>query len=549
MKHFIRAISTSLALLTTISTCVISVNAKTNPFNLTRGTGCIEDTDTPSLDSNSGLSSSSHNLPKVVDLSTDESFPKVGDQGQYGSCTAWATTYYQFGYEVAAMNGWNAKNDTTKQFSPKWTYNIINNGVDEGSSYDSAYFLLSKQGAVRFSEFTPSNNVNKTDTSEFTEWYLDTNGMKNALKYRISDYYHRSFANTRTAETPIVSPNSACLTTMKSLLNSGKILTISTDFGEWDYQNLTSQYKSSLNGQYVCIKQYDPDGKRSGHAMAIVGYDDNISYDLNGDGVIQTYEKGAFKIVNSWGTNYGNDGFIWVMYDALNKVSNTDKQNVSTRKPIFDSYGYYYINVEEYSLDLIAEVSLSQTTRNEVKLKLGQSDYSSTAPSNYAYTMLQYNGGDNFNFSGLSNSKSSATFVFDYGTLLKAEMSRQNFYVTITDKDTGNPTTINSIKLIVKRGKNVVNDTINKVIDRYAILYKYSLGKVGDINNDNIIDTRDITDLQNYLSGTLDLSANDKLVADVNGDGEISVNDVLALQYYVAGINDNFANGIFVELS
>lgn len=28
MKHFIRAISTSLALLTTISTCVISVNAK-----------------------------------------------------------------------------------------------------------------------------------------------------------------------------------------------------------------------------------------------------------------------------------------------------------------------------------------------------------------------------------------------------------------------------------------------------------------------------------------------------------------------------------------
>jgi len=162
--------------------------------------------------------------------------------------------------------------------------------------------------------------------------------------------------------------------------------------------------------------------------------------------------------------------------------------------------------------------------------------------------MLQYNGGDNFNFSGLSNSKSSATFVFDYGTLLKAEMSKQNFYVTITDKDTGNPTTINSIKLIDKSGKNVVNDTINKVIDRYAILYKYSLGKVGDINNDNIIDTRDITDLQNYLSGTLDLSANDKLVADVNGDGEISVNDVLDIQYYVAGFTDSFANGHFVKL-
>ena len=54
---------------------------------------------------------------------------------------------------------------------------------------------------------------------------------------------------------------------------------------------------------------------------------------LNEDGIIQNYEKGAFKIVNSWGERYGNDGYMWVMYDALNRVSNATNQNVPNREP------------------------------------------------------------------------------------------------------------------------------------------------------------------------------------------------------------------------
>jgi hypothetical protein len=38
-----------------------------------------------------------------------------------------------------------------------------------------------------------------------------------------------------------------------------------------------------------------------GHAMCVVGYDDNR-------------HGGAFEIQNSWGTNWGNDGYIWVKY-------------------------------------------------------------------------------------------------------------------------------------------------------------------------------------------------------------------------------------------
>ena len=558
MKNFIRVVSTSLAILTSISTCVISVNATTNPFNLNCGTGYIKDTDEPVSDTGSGISAPSHTLPKTVDLSESDSFPCIRTQGQYKSCTSWATTYYQFGYEVAAMNGWNAKNDPTKQFSPKWTYNIVNEGKDKGTNFAVNYSLLSSQGAVRYSEFQPYSDIdpNSKTESEYTEWYLNKDGMKNALQYRISDYWHLYFANHHTANTPIISADSPCLTIMKSMLNSGKVLTFSTNIDDWDYEQLKKQYDSTLNGQYVCVKSYNIDGKESGHAMAIVGYDDNICYDLNGDGIIQKYEKGAFKIVNSYGKKYGNDGFMWVMYDALNKVSNAENQNVENREPVIDEYGYYFINVEKYSLDLVAEVTLSQTTRNNVLAKTGQSEPSAITANDWHFTLLKCNGGE-YNFTGLGKNRTLATFVFDYSNLYKEDLSRQNFYLMINDNNFNNTdntpidnsTYIKDIKLIEKSGKTVVDDKVYKNIDNSYALFKYRLGKVGDVNNDNVIDARDITDLQKYLSGSLNFSADDILVADINGDGEININDVLALQYYIAGIDDTFANGVFVQLN
>lgn len=544
MKRHIKFISIALATMLSLSVGAVSAKAATNPFNLNYAMGAIKDTQTPVLDENSeNAPSGAVLLPSSVDLSLSESFPSVGNQGSVGSCTAWASTYYQFGYQVASMNSWDAKNDPTKQFSPKWTYNLCNNGINKGSLYSTIYSVLANQGAVRYSEFAPSGVATK---AEYGTWYLDTEGMKRALQYRISDYEHLCFADVE-ASTPITNSKSACLNVMKSLLNSGNVLTFQTDFGEWDYMKLSSQYNSALNGQYVCIKHYDPDDKWSGHAMAIVGYDDNISYDLNEDGIIQNYEKGAFKIVNSWGEQYGNDGYMWVMYDALNRVSNATNQNVPNREPIFDDYAYNIITVEEYPLDLVAEVTISQSCRNQIKLKLGQSETDITTPQYTQNTLFNYSGGA-YNYSGLSTTPMEATFAFDYGNLCNSEITRKNYYISINDLYSGNSTHIKNIKLIDSTGKTVTNDNVNDIFDRGTKLYSYRIGMVGDVNNDGYIDSRDITDLQSYLSGNIDFTSDDMLVADVNGDGEISVNDVLDIQHYVAGFTDSFANGHFVKL-
>ena len=54
---------------------------------------------------------------------------------------------------------------------------------------------------------------------------------------------------------------------------------------------------------------YTNDSDISGHAMTIVGYDD---YKFGG----------AFQIMNSWGTGFGDNGYVWIKYkDFTNVVS------------------------------------------------------------------------------------------------------------------------------------------------------------------------------------------------------------------------------------
>ena len=70
--------------------------------------------------------------------------------------------------------------------------------------------------------------------------------------------------------------------------------------------------------------------------MTLVGYNDNLWIDVNGNNTVDTGEMGAFKIANSWGEGYGNDGFMWIAYDALN-LATAVSDGPTTRTRIFTS--------------------------------------------------------------------------------------------------------------------------------------------------------------------------------------------------------------------
>ena len=97
-------------------------------------------------------------LPRSVDNSTRLSFPPIGNQGSEGSCVAWASTYYQASHEIGLLNGHNNKASFNGVLSPKWTYNILNNGEDGGLNVIDAYELLAQNGAVSIVNFPYDGN-------------------------------------------------------------------------------------------------------------------------------------------------------------------------------------------------------------------------------------------------------------------------------------------------------------------------------------------------------------------------------------------------------
>lgn len=66
------------------------------------------------------------------------------------------------------------------------------------------------------------------------------------------------------------------------------------------------------------------------HAILAIGYDDNLYYtDKNG---VRHY--GAFKFVNSKGTDYGYRGFVNVSYDYIKNCANGAWAMVDTVDPV-----------------------------------------------------------------------------------------------------------------------------------------------------------------------------------------------------------------------
>jgi len=64
-----------------------------------------------------------------------------------------------------------------------------------------------------------------------------------------------------------------------------------------------------------------------GHGLTIVGYDDNQF-------------GGAFRVVNSWGENWGNEGYCWITYDDFNTFQMAAYSFVTVlKKPDLVAYG------------------------------------------------------------------------------------------------------------------------------------------------------------------------------------------------------------------
>ena len=136
------------------------------------------------------------------------------------------------------------------------------------------------------------------------------------------------------------------------------------------------------------------------HAMTVVGYDDRIEFDLDGDGTYGSSsnnfgqnEMGAWIVANSWGSGWCNNGFIYVPY-ALASPTSTSKSvtvgNYSWNQKTYTGYvagdangwnGEIYKIRKDYTPIRTLKAAVAYSKRSEIQICVGIStNLNATSP-------------------------------------------------------------------------------------------------------------------------------------------------------------------------
>lgn len=243
-------------------------------------------------------------LPTSVDNSLY--LPPIANQGDVGSCNAWSSTYYVYTY---MLNWLRSHSHPTGNYvmNPTFTYNLINNGSDSGSIPEDAMALISTVGAVPFGDFPLYNNTTTQPQSWIHVWPNETQ-WKEAMVNKATPAMYNAIWTSNVfgyygGKIYVVNlSNTTQFNYLKGLLAAGYVAQTAI----YVYQNFI--HFNSSNDIYALNStnpfEYNYEG---GHAVTIVGYNDSLR---TPDGY------GAFLMVNSWGTGWGDHGYWWLTYPA-----------------------------------------------------------------------------------------------------------------------------------------------------------------------------------------------------------------------------------------
>lgn len=267
-------IAAAIVSLTYLNSC-----KKVTPEEVANALGWLfssEDTSTIPDDINFSTAYGSGDLPSSVDLSPY--FPPIGDQGQYGTCVAWACGYNLRSFMNARVNNLTTSDmsDQSNVFSPKDLFYSIpssDRGTNcNGTTFEAALDVMVSRGIARMS-VVPYSSVGDCSAAPQSSWTSD------AASYKILDYRQidQSVEN------------------IKRYLYQGKAIVFGAKLGD--------EFMNASGDIVISSQTYNYTGQHAYHAMILCGYDDSKG------------ANGAFRVVNSWGTSWGNNGYVWIDYN------------------------------------------------------------------------------------------------------------------------------------------------------------------------------------------------------------------------------------------
>lgn len=236
-------------------------------------------------------------LPEKVDLSVY--VPTVIDQGKLGTCVGISSAYYlRTMLEAIRRNITDKDSIDALRFSPSFLYNSIKDPSDKncvrGTEIAVALEFMKNYGVETFAKqgypyCVPKQTVRLDSTSKIMD-YIRLFGLNDRQE------------NIVTATQKALSENSPVLIAIQTTPSFDNL-------GFWSKLWVWFlRFFGFDTGDFGLWKPSKSKSLEGGHAVCVVGYD-NAKF------------GGAFQVVNSWGKNWGDDGFFWIRYQDYSQYT------------------------------------------------------------------------------------------------------------------------------------------------------------------------------------------------------------------------------------
>ncbi|MFN6039931.1 MAG: C1 family peptidase, partial [Bacteroidota bacterium] len=244
--------------------------------------------------------------------SLEQYLPEIGDQGSTPSCVGWSTTYYALtitkrlekGKTFSPLNPWSPYNrHQTRKFKT---------GCNSGCWIEDVLLILQNEGCPTYDEYDfkycAQDSTRKIYSEKLFGWCRISNS-RNQIK--------------------------------SALLNNFPVVVGVDIMGSYEDGSMLSSKYIDKEG-ILKLNMFESSSLGGGHAMCIVGYNDTLM-------------GGSFKIVNSWGKDWGKNGFCWLRYGDLKYVSQafylrSNSIEARSEKEMFLTNNFNFINSTDSSI-------------------------------------------------------------------------------------------------------------------------------------------------------------------------------------------------------
>lgn len=434
---------------------------------------------------------------------------------------------------------------TAKRDGTGWQRNY----TDAGYPYISLGYLTSFSGSVTEKEFPSSLQM-----SDYEEFGSDIRAYAGATSVVYLNAYDRDTVKTA-------------------------VMTYGAAVGNLNY---SSSFLNAETAAYYCDAEGLQTYQLNGHAVSIVGWDDNYSKEKFAEGH-QPENDGAWLCKNSWGNAWCGDGYCWMSYEdkylfdprfgpsysivATEQYTNDKKlqQNeIYGNTYEFDYMDHFtpafremtYVNVLDFTggYNHIDEVIFESTSENseyeiyyipldkaEVPLS-DQSEWTLLAQGTVAYQGYHAVSVDDFEVTTDKAGIGIKMKMGEYGDSLG--IGCDEWLATSDSNYIFYPGS--------KAGQSYIigyQDDVQDVMDFYATMLDDDIGStfvikamthfeygIGDVNRDGEMTIIDVTTIQRHLAHLEDFDDEQMALGDYDSDGMLTILDCTRMQRKLAGM-------------